>query len=97
MKPEDTVNKLLSEDDAVPIPAAPVPEPKLKVYRAVKADDLELSDQLDEFFGEASNDGSTMSIGDLEYISKHQQIFQAEIQQVIAKMQAVDANILILV
>lgn len=101
MKPNHLVNQLLGEEEpAAPVPAAavpaPAPEAKLKVYKAVKSDDLELSDTFHEYLGEASNDGSTISVGDLEYISDHQETFQAEIKGILAQLEAAGADLIIL-
>ena len=99
MKPNRLVKQLLGEEDpATPVPAAaaPAPEPQLKVYKAVKSDDLELSNTFHEYLGEASNDGSTISVGDLEYIADHQETFQAEIKGIIAQLEAAGADLIIL-
>lgn len=94
------VKKLLGE---APVDHQDVGNPGdggLRVFACVKSEDLEISDELDAFLGEASNDGVMISTTELERMMSelsNDPTFGPEITQIISTMNGAKATHIILV
>jgi hypothetical protein len=94
VKKKNIVKQLLGEE-VVPFSTEPLP-----IYKCVKAEDADLSEELDEFLGEMSQDGATVSLRELEALVNDlttRQELADEISMLVQRVQKSGATCVILV
>lgn len=94
------VDQMLSEAPVDPAnvgnPGRETVDGGVPVYRMIKAEDIPMSDALNEFLGEATEDGAIAGVGELQYTADHNPEFAEECESLVTRMEQLKVDYILL-